>query len=548
MCSVEDAEWVWSVPRIGKENEYEGRLSAGDILFTVGQNGTGKSALMSSLYSQRGSRPRVRVHAQRHVDLQHASIQLTPAGASQQANNIETADGQPTSRERDAYAGQRFQIALFRLEVFDREINQRGMNLARAGKLGAVAEYVKNHPTALETVNRLVSDSGMTFKLKNESGVYYASHDNKDWFEINRLSDGERSALLLAADVITAKPGSLILIDEPERHLYRAISGRLLSSLFSDRDDCIFVVSTHDVELIMAMPDQETLLLRDCEFDGGQVKSWDFDILKPGTSLPDDIRRAIIGSRRKILFVEGDINSRDLPMYTALGCDVSVRAVGTSTDVIHAVRSLCKSEDDHWLNAYGLVDQDSREIDGSEIESLKDDGIFALSVYAVEALYYGSDAIDAIAAFQEPSSRKTATCLATDARTRALKNLAEESVKEQLVSLRAYGAIRGLHLKQMPNREDVMSGKVQEIPVTILPVLDDEKVKYDELVAAGDLDGLLRRYKVRSSDAFSRIARALEFARPDQYERRLLELIKSNDKLRRKIRTHVQPLLDVAEI
>jgi hypothetical protein len=35
-------------------------------------------------------------------------------------------------------------------------------------------------------------------------------------YSIARLSDGERNALLVAADVLTVRPGTLVVIDDPE--------------------------------------------------------------------------------------------------------------------------------------------------------------------------------------------------------------------------------------------------------------------------------------------------------------------------------------------
>jgi hypothetical protein len=68
-------------------------------------------------------------------------------------------------------------------------------------------------------------------------------------YSIPRLSDGERNALLIAADILTVKSGTLLLIDEPERQLNRSIISPLLSLLFARRIDCAFVVSTHAVML-----------------------------------------------------------------------------------------------------------------------------------------------------------------------------------------------------------------------------------------------------------------------------------------------------------
>ena len=47
------------------------------------------------------------------------------------------------------------------------------------------------------------------------------------------------------------------------------------------------------------------------------------------------------------------------------------------------------------MEVFGLIDRDNRT--DKDIEKLAEKDIFALKVYSVEALYYCSDAIDAVA-------------------------------------------------------------------------------------------------------------------------------------------------------
>ena len=60
-----------------------------------------------------------------------------------------------------------------------------------------------------------------------------------------------------------------------------------------------------------------------------------------------------------------------------------------------AVLGLRGSQKIHHMEAFGLIDRDNRA--DKDIEKLAEKGIFALKVYSVEALYYCSDAIDAVA-------------------------------------------------------------------------------------------------------------------------------------------------------
>ena len=68
-------------------------------------------------------------------------------------------------------------------------------------------------------------------------------------FGIEQMSDGERNAMIMASQVITAERGCVLLIDEPERHFHRAIIVPFLKALFKHREDCVFIISTHEVAL-----------------------------------------------------------------------------------------------------------------------------------------------------------------------------------------------------------------------------------------------------------------------------------------------------------
>ena len=67
-----------------------------------------------------------------------------------------------------------------------------------------------------------ISNLGVQIFLRDNLELL-AVTENGASYSIAQQSDGERSALLLAVEVLTADKGALILIDEPERHLHRSI-------------------------------------------------------------------------------------------------------------------------------------------------------------------------------------------------------------------------------------------------------------------------------------------------------------------------------------
>jgi len=164
--------------------------------------------------------------------------------------------------------------------------------------------------------------------------------------------------LLIAGNVLTAPPGTLLIIDEPERHLHRSIISPLLSQLFQHRSDCAFVVSTHDHNLPLEFPDARTLLLRSCTFNGQTVQSWKADELPSDSSNDDSLKRDLLGARRRILFVEGSESSLDKTIYALIFPAVSVIPKGSCHEVERAVGSVRAGETFHWLRAFGIVDGD----------------------------------------------------------------------------------------------------------------------------------------------------------------------------------------------
>jgi len=76
--------------------------------------------------------------------------------------------------------------------------------------------------------------------MKPHSGLLHRIRQDVRW---------RRSAVILAGIVLTADEGTVFVIDEPERHLHRAIIEPLLSAVFSQRPDCSFVMLVDDGDL-----------------------------------------------------------------------------------------------------------------------------------------------------------------------------------------------------------------------------------------------------------------------------------------------------------
>jgi ABC-type cobalamin/Fe3+-siderophores transport system ATPase subunit len=89
--------------------------------------------------------------------------------------------------------------------------------------------------------------------------------------------DGEKSALLLAGEVLTTPEGAICIIDEPERHLHRSISAGLVKAIIAERSDAHFVVLTHDLELAAVLGDGNGQIysLIGCSWAGQSGVGWE---------------------------------------------------------------------------------------------------------------------------------------------------------------------------------------------------------------------------------------------------------------------------------
>ncbi|WP_337942601.1 DUF4435 domain-containing protein [Ruthenibacterium lactatiformans] len=219
-------------------------------------------------------------------------------------------------------------------------------------------------------------------KLKYYDGRFSAvlpSGDDSNEYSSNQMSDGERAVLYLAAQVLCVPANKTLIIDEPEIHLHRSIMNRLWSALESFRPDCLFIYITHDTQFAAAHGQSDIIWIK--EFDGTHWK-----LEKPeDNELPEELLFDILGSRKNVLFVEGEKNSYDTQLYTVLYPNYYVIACGSCTQVISRTKAFRNSPSLHHCQVYGLIDRDYRS--DHEIEKYKDDGIYTLKVAEVENLF-----------------------------------------------------------------------------------------------------------------------------------------------------------------
>ncbi|WP_419847324.1 AAA family ATPase [Candidatus Poriferisocius sp.] len=465
-------------------------------LFVLGANGTGKSALLHQIHQQHPQRAH-KVAAYRHTYFESGTPDLSGGQYKSATEEIRRWDRDARSRYTEQSGGLRAIRSIAALMQNRRGRDRSATALLDEGKNDEAEEYVQDNRDPFYIINGLLEASNLGVRVSiepDDPDTIVARHMATDqMYTIERLSDGERSALLLAAETLTADKDTVFLLDEPERHLHRSIISPLLSELFAARADCYFVISTHEVLLPEDCGPATALILRGCEFDtGGVANSWQFDVVPPEVGIDDDIKVDVWGARRKLLYVEGNALGADERLYSTLFPEVTVKAKGSCTWVIRSVEDVRSESELHWLEVYGLIDGDTRTPE--ETADLEAQGIFALPLRAVESIYYGKEMREAIASRQSDHLGDPREELVAKARHAVLENV--ESMKE-------------------------------------LPA--DQQSALSELVERQDAEGIVADFPIGKSTIPQAVATCLGYKDKKQYERAVRTLIKTDGDARNQV-------------
>lgn len=204
------------------------------------------------------------------------------------------------------------------------------------------------------------------------------------------MSDGEKVALYLIGQCLCAPKNSIIVVDEPELHLHKAILGALWDRIEAARSDCLLVYITHDLEFAASRTSAKKIHVK--EYDG---KTWKWEELPATEDLPEDLLLQIMGSRRKILFVEGDEGSLDFAIYKAVYPNRLVVPRGGCHRVAEATKALRNLPSLHHLDVRGIVDRDYRS--DEETAALRRRGVDCLEVSEVENLLCTEEVVKIVA-------------------------------------------------------------------------------------------------------------------------------------------------------
>lgn len=250
------------------------------------------------------------------------------------------------------------------------------------------------HTTRLDRLIGLWQEVFPDNRILLEGGrLLIAGQTGLDPYSPIRLSAGEKAVMHLIGSTLLAPEHAVIFADSPGMFLHPTVVRVLWDSLEQLRPDCTFVYTTHDLDFATSRDNSAIVWVRDYDPSTSQ---WDYDLLPPHEGIPEEIYLAIIGSRKPVLFIEGDgINSIDAKLYPLIFKEYTVKSLGSCSKVIEATRAFNNLNGFHNLDSYGIVDRDRR--DEKEVAYLRSRKILVPEVAEIENILLLEEVVRTVA-------------------------------------------------------------------------------------------------------------------------------------------------------
>jgi len=351
-------------------------------IVAIGANGSGKTSLSNKLktYIQNNG---VVISAQRILFVPTFETLHNPTKTAQELKQTQLLDKSNKDQNNFHHLHQEFGVVLKNLLADSIALgNEFRMNAIEQKKKGEEISDppITNLDRTLEIWNSLIEHR--TIKCIDGMNINVESETKRPYPAI-QMSDGEKVMLFLIAQVLQAPKSGFIIVDEPEMYLHKTILKKLWDILEKERQDCIFVYLTHDLDFATSRTTAKKIWIRSFM----HPDKWDIENI-PENDLPEPLLLELLGSRKNILFCEGKKGSIDEKIYNILFPSFTITPVDNCFAVINYTKAFNKLPNSN-TKAFGIIDSDHH---GSQrLQTLEQENVFSLSLAEPENLFLDED-------------------------------------------------------------------------------------------------------------------------------------------------------------
>lgn len=399
---------------------------------------------------------------------------------------------------------------------------------------------IRLEPTKLDKMIELWQEIFPGNRIISEGGqMLFSTESGNNLISSSSLSSGEKAVLYYIAAVLYTLPDSLIFIDNPSMFLHPAILNALWNAIEGLRPDCTFIYNTSDMDFVNSRTGNVCIWIKSHNV---QQMTWDYEVMGRG-ALPDDMIVDIMGTRRPVLFIEGDAeHSIDSKLYPLLFKRYTVRPLGSCNKVIESTRTFNDLKNIHKLESLGLVDRDRRT--DEEVGYLRRKNIMVPEVAEVENIFMVEDVIRIMCTYR----RRNANNVVTRVKRSVLK-MFNSHFREQVLQ-----HVRHRMKRTLERRADVRVNSIGELEkhMQSLPGIINVKGEYDRLMRnfgtiaqAGDYAAVLKVFNHKPMLPESQLPALLGYTDKDAYIAGVLSLLKEHSDLSRRMRKAMLELFNI---
>ena len=370
--------------------------------------------------------------------------------------------------------------------------------------------------------------------LQRQGTLMFANTSGEDFIELHRLSQGEKAALYYSAAVLYAMPDAIIFVDTPALFLHRSIVGPFWNAIERLRPDCTFVYNSVDVDFVGSRSDNTCIWVK--SFDPSS-SSWDYEVL-PDSALTEDIFVELAGSRRPVLFIEGDArHSIDVRLYSLVFSEWDVRPLGSCNKVIETTRSFNDLKSMHHLRSRGIVDRDRRT--DAEVAYLRNKEILVPDVAEVENIFL----LEAVVRIMARRRGRRPDRLFAKLKKVVIHMFARHAEAQALQHVR-HRIKRAVECKIDARFPCItaLETHLRQLPAQLQPrrQYNELRREFARIVEEEDYDGVLRVFNHKPMLPDSGVSQMLGFRSKEEYVEAVLSLLRENSDDSTAVRTTVR--------